>query len=188
MLRTFIVAGLRGAVVSAFISAPALAADDFESGLAVCASCHGENGAPTMAIAPVICGQQPGYLYKELHDYHSGARRNALMAPVVQSFSLADLRRAAEYFASRPWPSVEKASAAPASPPEGAAACQGCHGKTFEGSAMAPHIAGLNYQYLISAMNNFAQENRSNSDDMMKFMKALSVPQRETIAHYLAAL
>ena len=64
------------AVIVALTARPVNAADDIESKAQACAACHGENGVPTNAVTPIIWGQQSYYLYKDLHDYHSGALDN----------------------------------------------------------------------------------------------------------------
>lgn len=177
----------RLAAICTLFAAPAFAADDMATRAQVCAPCHGQNGGPIMPIAPVIWGQRAAYLYKELHDYHSGARANPIMTPVVKNITLPDLREFADYFAGKTWPARQNRDAS-AALPEGASSCQGCHGRSFEGTPMAPRLAGLNYDYLIASMNAFADGQRTNNEDMPNFMKALSGGQREAIAHYLAAL
>lgn len=179
---------LFGAVlVSAVVALPANAADDIASRLDICSACHGANGAPTNPATPVVWGQQENYLYKELHDYHSGERNNAIMSPMVKSFSLDDLRKVATYFAGKSWP-AKPSTVAAGSPPEGIAMCRACHGQNFEGGAPAPRLAGLSYDYLIGAMRSFADDKRTNNLDMPGFMRALTDNQREAIAHYLSSL
>ena len=58
------------AVLSAFIAClPATApAQSIDDKALVCAGCHGENGVPQIPNAPVIWGQQQGYLYLEPRD------------------------------------------------------------------------------------------------------------------------
>lgn len=187
MLKGLAVSVFGAVVASAVVAVPALAADDIESRVGICAACHGQNGEPVNAGTPIIWGQQANYLYKELHDFHSGDRPNAVMSPLVKPFSLDDLRSVADYFAAKPWP-AQKTAAAAGSVPEGGAMCQACHGQNFEGGAPAPRLAGLSYDYLIAAMNGFADGTRSNNLDMPGFMKALTENQREAIAHYLAGL
>lgn len=172
---------------AAIVALPAFAADnDIADRAQVCAGCHGQDGKPETPATPIIWGQQGSYLYKELHDYHSGARSNATMSSIAQSFSLEDLRAVANYFAAKTWPAAPAKAAA--TPPEGIAMCKACHGQNFEGGAPAPRLAGLDYTYLISAMNGFADGTRTNNLDMPGFMKALTERQREAIAHYLSAL
>ena len=160
-----------------------------------CGVCHGASGTPISANFPVIWGQQSNYLYKELHDFHSGDRNNPVMAPLVQGTSLADLRAIADYFAAKSWPAKVADAGAPgadAAPPEAIAAkiqtCKACHQANFEGGAPAPRLAGLSAEYLTSAMNAFANGTRTNNLDMPGFMKALSASDRAAIAKYLAGL
>ena len=173
--------------IAAVVTFPAYAADDIASRVQVCAGCHGQDGKSATPATPIIWGQQGNYLYKELHDYHSGARGNETMASIAQSFSLADLRSIADYFAAKTWPTAAaKAAATP--PPQGTAMCKACHGQNFEGGAPAPRLAGLDTTYLISAMNGFADGTRTNNLDMPGFMRTLTKSQREAIARYLSAL
>ncbi len=175
------------AIVSAVVVAPAQAADDISSRLEICSACHGSNGTPTNPAAPIIWGQQENYLYKELHDYHSGERSNAIMSPMIKPFSLDDLRKVAAYFAAKSWP-AKQPGATVAPPPESIAMCKACHGQNFEGGAPAPRLAGLSYDYLIGAMRAFAGGKRTNNLDMPGFMRALTDDQREAIAQYLSSL
>jgi cytochrome c553 len=171
----------------AIIARPARAADDIETRVGVCSACHGQNGAPATSATPIIWGQQANYLYKELHDYHSGDRTNPIMSPLVKIFSLEDLRKVANYFAAKPWP--ERQGGPPAgSPPEKITMCRACHGQNFEGGAPAPRLAGLSYEYLAAAMNGFADGHRTNNLDMPGFMKALTEGERNAMARYLAGL
>lgn len=163
------------------------AQDDLGEKIALCSACHGQNGEPVNGSTPVIWGQQGDFLYKELHDYHSGERDNPIMSPLAKNFSLQDLRGMADYFAAKPWP-ARPPTAAAAAEPEGTAMCKACHGQHFEGTAAAPRLAGEGYAYLVGSMNAFADGSRTNNLDMQGFMKPLMEKQREAIAHYLAAL
>jgi cytochrome c553 len=171
----------------ALVAVPVQAADELETSLEVCSTCHGQNGQPIDASMPIIWGQQTSYLVKQIHDYKSKDRENQIMAAFVTPIKQADIRKAAAYFAAKPWPAHPANVSAPAAP-EGTAVCRICHQPNFEGGLPAPRLAGQNYDYLLTAMNSFADETRSNSVDMMKLMKALTPAQREQIARYLSAL
>jgi cytochrome c553 len=188
MLKTLLSAGFGAVATFAILAVPAYAADDIETKVQVCGSCHGQNGVPeNPSTTPIIWGQQGNYLYKELHDYHSGARDNPIMSPIAKGFSLDDLRKIADYFAAKSWPAQPAANPAPSAPAE-SAMCRACHQPNFEGGAPAPRVAGLSDEYLLGAMNNFADGKRTNNLDMPGFMKSLTESQREAIAHYLSAL
>jgi cytochrome c553 len=176
-----------GAFLVAASAAPASAADDIESRVVVCAGCHGQNGVPINSATPIISGQQANWLYKELHDYHSGDRANPFMASVAKMFTLPELRQVADYFAAKQWPAPEHAGN-PGEAPKSAEMCKACHQPNFVGGQPAPRLAGLSYDYLLTSMNAFADGKRTNNLDMPGFMKALSESDREAIARYLSAL
>jgi cytochrome c553 len=175
------------AVILAAVTLPAAAADDIESKAQVCSACHGQNGVPVNANTPVIWGQQQNYLVKQLHDYRASDRNNPVMTPLASGIKQEDTRPMAAYFAAKTWPAPKAADPA-ASPPEGIAMCKACHQPNFEGGAPAPRLAGLSYDYLVAAMKNFADGQRTNNGDMPKFMKALTDSQRDAMARYLSAL
>jgi cytochrome c553 len=168
---------------------PALAADEIEAKAQMCAVCHGQAGVPIdPRTIPVIWGQQQSYLVKQLHDYRSGERDNAMMTTLAKGLPLEDMRKLAAYFAAKPWPAKPAAAAAPPPTPQGIAQCVPCHQPKFEGGPPAPRLAGLSYEYLVASMRAFATDERSNNGDMPKMMQALTDSEREAIARYLAAL
>jgi cytochrome c553 len=174
-----------GAVALAVVAVPAHA-DELETSLQVCSTCHGQNGQPIDATIPIIWGQQTSYLVKQIHDYKSGDRENAIMKAFADGIKQADIRKAATYFAEKTWPAHPAAAAA--TPPNGMTVCRICHQENFQGGLPAPRLAGQSYEYLLTAMNNFADEKRTNSADMMKLMKATTPAEREAMARYLAGL
>jgi cytochrome c553 len=168
--------------------APAQAADDIEAKAQLCAACHGDKGTPTdPKTIPVIWGQEQSYLMKQLRDFRNGERPSAVMAPIAKGLAEGDLRKIAAYFAAKDWP-ARRAPAKPPSPPKGIAQCQACHQPNFQGGMPAPRLAGLSYEYLVTAMRSFAREERSNNLDMPGFMRALTERERNAIARYLSAL
>jgi len=175
-------------IVALAAMVPAGAADDVESKVQVCTACHGQNGEPTdPKTIPIIWGQQQSYLVKELHDFRGEDRQNAIMTPIAKGLALEDLRKIAAYFSSKPWPAGHPAASPPAAP-QSMTMCKACHGQNFEGGAPAPRLAGLSYDYLLTAMRNFADGHRNNNFDMPGFMKSLSDSDREAIARYISSL
>ena len=45
----------------------------------VCGACHSFDGSRGLPANPILQGQHPEYLVKQLHDFKSGARNNAIM-------------------------------------------------------------------------------------------------------------
>ena len=170
--------------------APAHAADEIEAKAQVCAACHGDQGVPTdPKTIPVIWGQQESYLMKQLRDFRNGERNSAVMSPLAKDLAEGDLRNIAAYFAAKTWPARRAgAKPAPAPAPKGLAQCQACHEPSFQGGMPAPRLAGLSYEYLVTAMRSFAKEERTNNLDMPGFMRALTERERNAIARYVSAL
>lgn len=72
-------------------------------GDAQCAACHGADGkSPVDPSYPKLAGQYSDYLLKALNDYHSGARKNAIMGAIAKPLSKQDMQNLAAYYASLP--------------------------------------------------------------------------------------
>ncbi|MEE9590086.1 MAG: c-type cytochrome, partial [Hyphomicrobiaceae bacterium] len=104
----------------------------------LCATCHGAQGIPINKTTPVIWGQDEGYLYLQLRDFKSGARKNDLMSPIAATLEKKDMLALAAYFKKLKWPNLQQPSAPPdvAKKAETAAAsigCRGCHLEHFQG-------------------------------------------------------
>jgi cytochrome c553 len=154
--------------------------------LLVCNTCHGDNGVPRTAAAPIIWGQQENYLLKQMHDFQSGDRDNEVMVWMATALSPAELGSAAAYFAKKNWP--VRSAAGSLSPPAVVAVCQACHQQNLSGGLPAPRLAGQRYEYLVEAMRRYAEGERTNNAEMVNIMKALSPAEREAMAHYIAGL
>lgn len=191
MRMKYVSAAVAVATAMVVFGGSAQAADDVAAKAQVCGACHGAAGTPVNAVTPGIWGQESNYLYKELHDFHSGQRSNATMTPVAQGVELPDLRALADYFAAKSWPAAAGANSS-AAPPAAIAGkiemCKACHQPHFEGGTPAPRLAGLSRDYLLAAMNAFADGTRTNNLDMPGFMKVLSEGDRDAIAQYLSGL
>ena len=58
------------------MASTAFAADDIAEKAKVCVACHGADGIPQLKTTPVIWGQNAGYMFLQLRDFQSGARKN----------------------------------------------------------------------------------------------------------------
>jgi cytochrome c553 len=184
------------ALASLFALLPLAAhAQDIEQKAQVCATCHGENGVPTQQASPVpvIWGQQLGYLFIELRDFKTGARKNDLMSPIAQSLDFSDLMPLAQYFSQKQWPNLAQPPAAAdlatqAQRANAAAVCTSCHQEGFKGDSTQPRLAGQSHDYLLKTMTDFRTGARANNPGMTDIMKAISQPDIAALAAYLAAL
>src|SRR5262245_54419503 len=190
MLKTLVSVGCGAAAIVALAIAPATAADELEAKLQSCNACHGQNGQPIDKSIPIIWGQTTAYMVKQLRDYRSEDRPNPVMSPLAGMIKPEEWRKVATHFAAKPWPAKQASTGpAPAAPPEQKiAVCRICHQPNFEGGLPAPRLAGQSYEYLVGAMQSFADEQRTNSQDMTTLMKMLTAEERDAIAKYLAAL
>ncbi len=180
-----------------FAGSSALAADEPPANIAdkvkICAGCHGEQGVTMQKAFPVIWGQNAGYLFYQLRDFKSGARKNALMSPIAASLDQSDLLPIAEYFSKLKWPNLGQppAPADVAKKAQAAAAsigCPGCHLAYFQGDGTTARLAGQNHDYLIKTMNDFRDGTRGNNPGMSDLMKATSPEDIAALAQYLAGL
>ena len=159
----------------------------------VCAGCHGENGVPPQKDWPVIWGQQQGYLYLQLRDFKSGARKDDVMSPIAQSLERADMQELALYFSQKPWPNLQQPRAARdvatrAQTAINAIVCTSCHQAGFLGDSTQPRLAGLTEQYLKKSMLDFRNKSRANNPGMTDLMLAISEQDIADIGAYLAGL
>ncbi len=70
----------------------------------VCSACHGLDGNSENPIYPIIAGQHASYLRQSLHDYKSGARKNAIMQGFATQLSEEDIDNLSAYYASQSGP------------------------------------------------------------------------------------
>jgi cytochrome c553 len=168
-------------------------AQTIEEKAQVCGACHGENGVPQQKTMPVIWGQYQGYLYLQLRDYKSGARKNDIMSPLAQTMERDDMMALALYFSQKPWPDLQQ-PAAPADVAKRAVAanvsigCTGCHLGEYQGAGTQPRLAGQTREYLHQSMMDFRTRTRGNNPGMTDLMLATSVEDLEALAQYMAGL
>ena len=121
-----------------FVGSAALAADPVPEKAKTCATCHGEQGVPINKTTPVIWGQDAGYMFYQLRDFKSGARKNDLMSPIAVQLQQEELLPLAEYFSKQKWPNLQQ----PPAPDDFAAnaqkaiasvGCISCHLNYFQG-------------------------------------------------------
>ncbi len=99
-------AALAAPAVSAFAAgaAPAQPAKpDLAKGeasyAAVCAACHAADGNSTIAVNPMLAQQHPEYLVKQLQEFKSGKRANAVMQGFAAMLSDDDMNNIAAWLA-----------------------------------------------------------------------------------------
>ena len=145
---------------------------------AVCAACHGTDGNSLSDAFPKLAGQHEGYIVKQLMEFKSGARQNALMAPMVANLTEQDMADLGAYFASQktaPGAVSEELLAAGeqiyrgGNKETGVPACMACHGPNGNGIPAAdwPKLAGQYSSYIETQLHAFAKGERNNSPNGM---------------------
>lgn len=168
---------------------------------AACAACHGMDGNSANPEWPSLAGQHAGYLVKQLHEFKTGKRQNALMAGQVAALSEQDMADLAAYYASL---TPKGGSTDPAqlqlgqriyragNPTSGVSACIACHSPTGAGNQQAgfPKIAGQHATYTTNQLKLFRAGQRAN--DAARMMRnvagKMSDPEIEAVAQYLQGL
>jgi cytochrome c553 len=180
-------------LLASVLLSPCAHGQSIEEKAQVCAGCHGEKGIPVAPAIPVIWGQQLGYLYLQLRDFKSGARKNEQMAAVVAPLGKDDFLALAKYFSEKPWPDLQQPRpsegvAARAASVNTSIACTGCHQEGYKGEGTQPRLAQQTKDYLDKTMVDFRTGERANNPGMTDLMKATSLDDIAVMAKYLAGL
>ena len=181
--------------VAAATVPPAVHAQTIEEKAQICSACHGESGVPPQQPfpVPVIWGQNLGYLFFQLRDFKSGARKNDVMAPIAEALEPADLMPLARYFSKKTWPSLQQPhpaaeTAARAQRANASVVCTSCHQEGFIGEGTQPRLAGQERAYLERTMLDFRSGARGNNPGMSDLMKAITEQDAAALAAWLAGL
>ena len=67
----------------------------------VCAACHAADGNSTTPVNPKLAQQHPEYLVKQLQEYKSGKRKNAIMAGFAGGLSDEDINDLSAFYGSQ---------------------------------------------------------------------------------------
>jgi len=159
----------------------------------LCAACHGEAGIPQQKTTPALWGQQLGYLYVQLRDFKSGARKNDQMSPIAATLERDDIMALAQYFSQKAWPDLAQPRASAAAATQAlrattAVVCTSCHQEGYKGEGTQPRLAGQEKDYLAQTMLDFRDGQRSNNPGMSDLMKSISESDIAAIAEYLGGL
>jgi cytochrome c553 len=200
-------AGVGGSVMAAQ-SAPAAStaprgdpAKGKEIAAGVCAGCHAADGNSAIAANPVLAGQHAGYIAKQLADYKSGARKNAIMTGFASALSAQDMLDVGAFYArqpTKPRASSNKELALVGqklfrggNAAVGLPACAGCHSPNGAGiPAQYPRLAGQHTEYTIAQLRAFRAGERANDGNKMMRSIAgrLSDREMEALAEYVSGL
>jgi cytochrome c553 len=168
---------------------------------AVCAACHGSDGNSATGQFPSLAGQGEKYLVKQMRDFKTGSRSNAVMQGTIAAVNEADFADIAAFFASQ---TIRKQAVDEKFISEGERlyrggdaerkipACMACHGAAGEGleSAGYPALAGQHPEYTVAQLKAFRDGLRKNDPNgmMRGVVHLMSDAQMEAVAQYLKGL
>jgi cytochrome c553 len=167
-----------------------------------CASCHNADGNSAIAANPKLAQQHPEYILKQLQDFKSGKRKNAIMSPMAATLSDQDMRDIAWFVASKkvkPGFSKSKDTVALGEKiyrggigERSVPACAGCHSPNGAGlPAQYPRLGGQNADYTVAQLKAFRGDGtpvRTNSGPMTGVAAKLNDREIAAVADYIAGL
>lgn len=160
-----------------------------------CAICHGPTGI-SQADSPNLAGQYVSVIYKQLLDFRSGARTNAVMTPFATNLSNQDIVDLAAYYAYLPrLPAYHPELQLPlprivlyGAPLRGIAPCGACHG-SLDNKTGSPWLEGQSAVYMRAQLHALASGERHNdiSEQMRNVARAMTTQEIEEAANYYAS-
>lgn len=165
----------------------------------VCIACHGVDGNSVAAANPVIAGQHPEYLYKQLTEFKSGKRQNPIMLGIASPLSEADMADAAAWYASqqpKPRGASDKALIETGRKiyrqgiaSKGLPACMSCHSPNGAGMpSQYPRLAGQHASYTAAQLKAFRSGERNNHPNMMPIAERMTDKEIQAVSEFIQAL
>jgi cytochrome c553 len=165
----------------------------------VCGACHTFDGSRGSPANPILAGQHPEYLAKQLQEFKAGKRVNPIMSGMAAPLSETDMKNVAAFYAgkaAKPGFAKDKAlvqlgeriyrgGIAEKSVP----ACAGCHSPNGAGIPVQyPRLSGQHADYTEAQLVAFRGGARTNSAQMSAISAPMSDREIKAVADYIAGL
>lgn len=201
-----LIASLLGAsalVVLSFAAQAQAAKPDLGKGAAlygqVCVACHAADGNSSIPGNPKLAQQHPEYLAKQLKEYRSGKRVNAVMVGFASMLSEQDVTDVTHWLASQ---TVKPGAARDKElinlgeriyrggiADRQIAACAGCHSPNGAGiPAQYPRLGGQHADYTADQLRQFRSGARKNNLPMAQIAAHMTDVEIAAVADYIAGL
>lgn len=166
---------------------------------AVCVACHAADGNSTIPINPKLAQQHPDYLVKQLTEFKSGKRANAIMSGFSAMLSDDDMKNVAAWLSTQPakpgfakekelvtlGERIYRGGVADRQIP----ACAGCHSPNGAGiPAQYPRLSGQHADYTQAQVVAFRDGVRNNSAQMTAVAAKLNDREIKAVSDYIAGL
>jgi len=166
---------------------------------AVCAACHASDGNSAVPANPKLAGQHPEYINKQLQEYKSGKRANAIMQGLAAGLSDDDMRNIAYWLASqkaKPGAAKDKELVALGEriyrggiADRQVSACAGCHTPSGVGiPSQYPRLSGQHADYTAAQLTAFRDGIRKNNLQMNQVAAKLNDREIRALSDYVAGL
>ncbi|MEJ7686660.1 MAG: c-type cytochrome [Variovorax sp.] len=164
-----------------------------------CASCHNADGNSAIAANPKLAQQHPEYILKQLREYKSGKRKNAVMNGMAATLNDQEMRDIAWFVASKkqkPGFAKEKDLVALGEKiyrggigDRQIPACAGCHSPNGSGiPSQYPRLGGQHADYTSTQLVLFRDNVRLNSPQMNGVAAKLNDREIKAVSDYIAGL
>lgn len=170
---------------------------------AVCGACHGADGNSALAMYPKLAGQNESYIARQLTQFKSGKRENAIMMPFASMLSEQDMHDVGAYFATKQATPGEADEAYVKRGQQlyragdsklGVPACMACHGPAGRGMAGSayPQLAGQWTEYVSAKLTEWRGGTLWGDDEHARIMpdiaNRLSDADIAALASYMQGL
>jgi cytochrome c553 len=170
-----------------------------QASFASCAGCHNADGNSAIPGNPKLSQQHPEYLVKQLQEYKSGKRANAIMSGIAAGLSEEDMKNIAYWLTTvkiKPGAATDKDLAALGEriyrggiQDRQIAACASCHGPSGAGvPSQYPRMAGQHAEYTAAQLTYFRDGIRKNNLQMTQVAAKLNDREIKALADYIAGL
>ena len=165
----------------------------------VCAACHTSDGSRGSPANPIIQGQHPEYLVKQLGEFKSGQRASPIMQGMAAALTEDDIRNVAAFYAgkqAKPGFAKNKATVELGEKiyrggitERSIPACAGCHSPNGAGlPSQYPRLGGQHADYTEAQLIAFRSGARKNSAPMAGVAAKLNDREIKAVADYIAGL
>ena len=164
-----------------------------------CASCHNADGNSSIPANPKLAQQHPEYILKQLQEFKTGKRKNAVMTPMASHLSDQDMRDIAWFVGAKKVKTgfskdkdtiamgekIYRGGIADRQVP----ACAGCHSPNGAGiPAQYPRLGGQHADYTVAQLTAFRDGGRLNAPQMIGVAAKLNDREIKAVADYIAGL
>lgn len=165
----------------------------------VCAACHGADGNSGSPANPKLAQQHPDYIVKQLQEFKSGKRANAIMSGMVAALSDDDMKNIAAFVGSKKAQNgfakdkdlvvlgerIYRGGIADRQVP----ACAGCHAPNGAGiPAQYPRLSNQHADYTAAQLTAFRDGVRKNSAQMTGVSAKMNGREIKAVSDYIAGL